>query len=165
MRGRTRLLLPGLGLLTLLVTGHAVTSPPSQAVEPDARPTHAVSLDRATTGAVLSPDGRRAYVTTRGAVVTLDTTNLKQISRFRSGGLPLAPTVSPRGTRLYAADAANGRVLALSTKDGRREWTVTIGGAPRTAVLDRNGVLLYLTDTTRDLVIVLDTQHRQVRAG
>jgi YVTN family beta-propeller protein len=88
-------------------------------------------------GAVVSPDGRRLYVSTgRGrTIVAIDTKTNKPVGSVEVGPRPWGLALSPDGTRLYTANGPSNDVSVVDTSNlsvltrvpaGQSPWGVAV---------------------------------------
>jgi YVTN family beta-propeller protein len=92
-------------------------------------------------GVVVSPDGKRVYVTTGrgGTVVAIDTAKGAVAGQTAVGPRPWGLAISPDGGRLYTANGPSGDITVLDAaslkpvariKVGQRPWGALAGPAP-----------------------------------
>ena len=88
-------------------------------------------------GSVVSPDGRRLYVSTgrAGTVVSIDTATNRPVGSVAVGTRPWGIALSPDGTRLYSANGPSNDVTVVDTSSftvvtrvpaGRSPWGVAV---------------------------------------
>ena len=83
-------------------------------------------------GVVLSPDGRRAYVTVGQntgpfLVAVLDTARRAVTATIPVGDGPTLPAITPDGRRLFVPNSGSGTVSVIDTADNRVVATVETG--------------------------------------
>jgi YVTN family beta-propeller protein len=92
-------------------------------------------------GVVVSPDGKRVYVTTGrgGSVIAIDAASGRVVGSVKVGDRPWGIAISPIGTRLYTANGPSNDVsvvdvdslsVVATIKVGERPWGVEIARAP-----------------------------------
>jgi YVTN family beta-propeller protein len=88
-------------------------------------------------GVVVSPDGRRVYVTTGrgGSVIVIDVATNKPTASVKVGERPWGIALSPDGKFLYTANGPSNDVSVVDTdaltvvatiKAGQRPWGVEV---------------------------------------
>ncbi|GAA5144329.1 hypothetical protein GCM10023340_11980 [Nocardioides marinquilinus] len=126
-----------------------------------------VDLGVTPSGAAVSPDGSRTYVSgtepgaSQGSLVVVDNGSGEVVDTVEVGPAPLSPVVSPDGSTVYVAlgDDAVGEVSA-ETLETRR---IEVPGVPGPVRVSADGSRLY-TPTDDGVVAVVDTATREVSA-
>ncbi len=130
---------------------------------------------------VVSPDGKRLYVTNKadagngqGTVVVLDAATKDVIATIDAGVFPEAAVLSPDGKHLYVADwnqdsnsfpiGVNGSVSVVDTTTNTISSTVEVGHGPRSMALTSDGSRLYVVNQYDNTLSVIDTATRTVTA-
>lgn len=122
-------------------------------------------------GMVLSPDGRRLYVTDDsplGEVYVVDTATRQATLLAKVGHTPNAPVLSPDGKTLYLCNRFNNDISAIDTSSGKALWRTPVLREPVAAAVTPDGSMLVVAnhlpagrsdgDYVAAAVSLLDTQ-------
>lgn len=104
--------------------------------------THSISLPASPTGMVLSPDGKRLYVTCaapKSSIAVIDTTSLQHFQTFTAGHTASGPAISPDGKRLYICNRFNNNVSVLDSSSGKELASVAVTRNPVDAAATPDG--------------------------
>lgn len=166
-RLRRTALIVGLAVVPLLAATGAVV------VDRVAHP--AVTQTPIARGVVVSPDGRRAYVTTSlvtsrdgsadldnppGRVSVIDTTTNNTIGKpIPVGNDPIGVAVSPDGSYVYVANSGADSVTVISTPENTTLGKpIPVGDTPTDVTVTSDGRRLYVVNNGSDDVSVIDTE-------
>lgn len=109
---------------------------------------------------VVSPEGRRAYVSRSMFSSYVDVINLGTFERSATitvGRSPQGLAISPDGTSLYVANNGGGTVSVVDTATNRVKNTIPVGYNPRNIAVSPDGSLLYVTNYTSGTISVINT--------
>ncbi|MGH3937644.1 MAG: YncE family protein [Pseudonocardiaceae bacterium] len=117
-------------------------------------------------GVVVSPDGRRAYVTNNGSgsVSVIDTASTAVVATLPVGDNPGAVAVSPDGGRAYVTNFSSGSVSVIDTASTTVTATLTVGDGPGAVAVSLDGRRAYVTNNGSDSLAVIDTASTTVVA-
>ena len=79
---------------------------------------------------MLAPDGRTLYTLGDGGMLVIDTGELKLRGRYLADWKLDGLAISPDGARLYAASAAQGKIVRLDPAAGTIAAEVPATGSP-----------------------------------
>lgn len=125
------------------------------------------------TGAAVSPDGSRVYVTnySDNTVSVIDTATNSVVATIPVGSLPFGIAVSPDGRRIYIANhVSNGTISVIDTATDDVVATVPVGSQPDDVVVSPDGSRVYVsnycetTSCNNGSVSVIDTATNNVVA-
>jgi YVTN family beta-propeller protein len=124
--------------------------------------TRRIPLASAPTGLVLTPDGRRAYVTNgeEGTVSSIDIAS-QRVTTIPVGPEPIGIAMDDPGTLVYVTSFQAGMLYAISTADDRMVATAAIGKTPRAIAVSPDGTRAYVTSSSAVLSIVDLTRLRR----
>ncbi len=108
-----------------------------------------ISVPAPASGAALSPDGSRLYVTgaePSGKVFVIDIKTGKITKTFDVGHTPNAPVLSPDGTRLYVCNQFNDSVSVLDSSSGKELGQIAVKREPVAAAITADGKTLIVTN-------------------
>jgi len=108
--------------------------------------------------AVVSPDGKAAYVSDRTAdcVVVIDPSGGKKKAEWRVAGGPMGLALSPDGRTLYAALYKANEVAVVATDSGKVVKRIGVGARPIGLALAPKMKRLFVCNTAEDTVSMLD---------
>jgi YVTN family beta-propeller protein len=104
-----------------------------------------IDTPAAPTGAALSPDGARLYVTCAGAegvVCVIDTQADELAAKIPAGHTPTGPAISPDGKRLYVCNRFDNDISIIDTASGTTLVRVPATREPVAAAITPDGGLL-----------------------
>lgn len=107
----------------------------------------AVPLPAEPTGVVLSPDGKRVYVTCaapRSTVCWIEADSGRVIDSIPVGHTAIGPAVSPDGTRLYVCNRFNDSLSVIDLERRREVARVPVGREPIAAAVTPDGKSVYV---------------------
>jgi YVTN family beta-propeller protein len=123
----------------------------------------AVSLPGSPSSMILSPDGRRAFVTAwhANALSIIDVDHPALIANIATPAHPIAIALAPRHDLVYVAAAATNSVAVIDATAGRAVGTidvgmlpsVKVGATPNALALTRDEHTLYVANADEDNVI------------
>ncbi|MFH9090278.1 YncE family protein [Streptomyces sp. NPDC017673] len=148
------------------VGGVAEQGRPGQAL--DDRYAHAAANSRIQTGesqdVAISPDGRRAYVTSPSTVFptvrVIDTATTMEVDHVPVGHGPFGLTVTPDGRRVYVANAYSDSLSVIDTASDKVVDEIKVGSDPVDVVMSPDGRLVYVANSgygTPTSLSVIDT--------
>jgi YVTN family beta-propeller protein len=107
------------------------------------------------TGLVVTPDGRRAYVTNgrEGTVSAIDLAT-ERSTTIAVGPEPIGVAIDDAGTRVYATSFAAGTLTAIATATDAVVGVLAIGAMPRAVAVSPDGRRAYVTSSSAILSIV-----------
>jgi YVTN family beta-propeller protein len=114
---------------------------------------------------LISRDGKLAYISGVGSdtVAVLDTaTDTLVGAPFPVGAFPIDVTITPDGTRLYAADGTANTVSVIDLASRTIIATVPVGDRPLGIAITPDGAEVYVTNTWGNSVTVISTKTNQV---
>ena len=117
------------------------------------RVTRSVSLPARPTGVVMSPDGRRLYVTCaapRSMVCVLDASSGTACGRIPVGHTACGPAVSPDGRRLYVCNRFDNDISVIDVESGRQVGRASAVREPVAAAVTPDGKLLLVANLLPD---------------
>ncbi len=109
--------------------------------------TQTVALADIPSGMALSADRKRLYVTagqTDGVVFEIDTKKGKVTRKIKAGHWPVAPVVSPDGTRLFVCNRFENKVSAIKLNGRAKRVTLDVPREPIAAAMTANSGGLYV---------------------
>jgi len=118
-------------------------------------------------GLALSPDGRVLYAAAgeNKAVIKIDTTTNKEISRIKLPGIVHEATLTADGKFMYTTLRKANRVVVVRTADDTIVATIRQKGFPDLVTMEPSGRYALVTNRYADHVSVIDlATHTQVRA-
>ncbi len=116
---------------------------------PDASHIRTVPTPTEPTGLVLSPDGRRLYVTCAAAassVLEVDAVSGKILASFPAGHTAMGPTVSPDGARLYVCNRFDHNVSVIDLANRKELARVGVVREPAAAAVSPDGGELWVAN-------------------
>ena len=118
----------------------------------------AANVYRSPYAVVLSPDGKRAYVSDRtaGAVVVLDTAKGQKTAEWPVGNEPAGMAVAADGKTLYVALAKANAVAVVATANGKVMKRVAVGARPTGVALSAKLNRLFVCNNAEDTVSMVD---------
>src|SRR5262249_22816651 len=107
--------------------------------------TGTIAVPRGPHGLVVTPDGRKVYVSSDGAstVSVIDTGNDRVIASIEVGANPHGLAISGDGHRVLALGWGTNRVLVIDTATDRVITTVPVG-QPHNGTLNRDGSIAWV---------------------
>lgn len=140
--------------------------------------TQTIAVSEKPSGMALSADGSRLYVTggqAEGVVVEIDTKKGKAVRRLKAGHWPVAPVVSPDGTRLYLCNRFKNSVSVIPLKGRGKRVEISVPREPIAAAMTANSNGLYVLNAlpqnpanggyTSCVVSVIDPEQNKVVAS
>jgi YVTN family beta-propeller protein len=119
-------------------------------------------------GVVLTPDGRRAYVTVgqNGGpfVAVLDTARGVVTATVAVGEVPTLPAMTPDGARVFVPNWGSRTVSVIDTATDMVVATVEVGVGPYSAAVSPDGGMVYVTNTVEGVVTTIDVATNEVTA-
>lgn len=122
-------------------------------------------------GLSFAPDGKRAYLANNGSTVGVYdvdavTGQLTSVTNISTGGGSgnRSVTVSPDGTRVYAADQQLDRVVVIDATTNTVLTNVTVGDQPLRIATNNDGSRVYVTNFSDDTLSILNTSNNTVVA-
>ncbi|MFL5574558.1 MAG: YncE family protein [Gemmatimonadaceae bacterium] len=104
---------------------------------------------------IVSPDGRRLYVTTvLGTLHVVDTRTRERVARVDVGATANGLALSPDGRRLYVSSRDAGTVTAVDLTRNAVAATYRLGGRPQGIALSPDGRELYAANEAGALDVV-----------
>ncbi len=116
---------------------------------PDGRSIRMVPTPTEPTGLVLSPDGRRLYVTCAAAassVLEVDAVSGEILASFAAGHAAMGPTVSPDGARLYVCNRFDHNVSVIDLANRKELARVAVVREPTAAAISPDGRELWVAN-------------------
>ena len=111
---------------------------------------------------MISPNGKRAYVSNRGdisiTVIDLDTSTVASTISDPTMKNPDGCIVTADSSRLYVAAAGAEAVSVYNTADGRKVAEIRTGKEPRRLLLSPDESKLYVSNGDERYVSVIDTK-------
>ncbi len=111
--------------------------------------TKTFSVPEAPTGAALSPDGSRLYVTDagpNGKVYVVDTANGKVAQKIHVHHTPMAPVVTPDGKTLCVCNRFSNSLSIIDLAAGKETAKVKLVREPFAAAVTQDGKFLYVAN-------------------
>jgi YVTN family beta-propeller protein len=108
-----------------------------------------ISLPAEPTGATLSPDGARLYVTCaapRSTVAVIETGSGKLIGSLAAGHTASGPAIAPDGRRLYVCNRFQNDVSVIDLHTGREIARVPVLREPIAAVVTPDGKSVFVAN-------------------
>jgi len=99
----------------------------------------------------ISPDGTRAYVTTKGnaSVAVINTATNTVVTNVRVGSTPLGVAVSPDGKRVYVTNGGSSTVSVIAADTVNNTYAevsrIKVGSQPSGIAVSPDGTRLYVT--------------------
>jgi YVTN family beta-propeller protein len=123
----------------------------------------------------ITPDGRRAYVTscppfpncaatTEGSVSVIDTASKSVISTLSTGLGPFGVSISPDGAHAYVVNRNSDTVSAIDTVTNTVTATTHVGRFPTGVAIGPDGRRAYVANATAGTVSVIDTASNSMLA-
>ncbi|NQV35282.1 MAG: c-type cytochrome [Phycisphaeraceae bacterium] len=106
-----------------------------------------VALPAKPSGMALSADRTRLYVTggqTNGVIFVIDTKKGTVIRKIKAGHWPVAPVVSPDGTRLFVCNRFENKVSVVNLKGRLKRVSIDVPREPIAAAITANSGGLYV---------------------
>src|SRR5882757_2088976 len=133
--------------------------------------TASIVVARAPHGLVVTPDGRRIYVTnssvgeTGNSVSVIDTASNTVTATIPVGRLPGGVAISPDGRFAYVPSINDGNMSVISTATNIVLGTILVGRAPNSVAVSPDGTHAYVTltggpDAPGDTLTVIDIARR-----
>jgi len=121
-------------------------------------PVQTVGLGGRPTGAVISPDGRLAYISNPGAnsIDIVDLTTAQLIQSIEVGAGLQSPALNTSGTRLFATTQSDSTLLIIDTATRAIAGRVKVGTQPTMPVISRDGTQLFVANGGSDNVSIID---------
>ncbi len=120
------------------------------------------------TGVVVSPDGKKVYVTNYGdkTVSIIDTATKAVITAVSVEKGPKEIAVTPDGTKVYVANSDGGSISVIDTATNSVTNTVKVGGAPFGVAVNPAGTKAYVTNNDKyfSTVSIIDISTDKVTA-
>jgi DNA-binding beta-propeller fold protein YncE len=116
-------------------------------------------------GLALSANGHRLYVAASSTtnILVIDPGAWQVITQYPVPGNPRSLALSRDGRWLYVTcGESDGRLLGLSTVDGRIQFSLAAGHTPMSPVISSNGQRLYLCIRHESAIAVFDLVNRQL---
>lgn len=113
---------------------------------------------------VVSPDGRRAYVSNGGdnTVTVVDTVGRRQLATIPVGRYPHGLRFSPDGKEVYVANLEGGTVSVIDTASQQEVAQVSAGKGPAQVGFTADGRMAFVSLSKENAVAVIDPATRQV---
>ena len=109
-------------------------------------------------GAVVSPDGSRAYVTSSNNVVSVINTSTNTIiSTIPVGTSVVGICISPDGSNVYVANAGSANVSVINTATNTVSGVISTGAEPYGLAVSPDGSRLYVCSASQDILWVINT--------
>ena len=111
--------------------------------------TQSIPLPAEPTGAVLSPDGARLYVTCaapKSTVAVIETGSGKVVRSFAAGHTVGGPAIAPDGKRLYVCNRFQNDVSVIDVNAGREIVRVPVIREPVAAVVTPDGKSVFVAN-------------------
>ena len=127
------------------------------------------------TDVTFSPDGRRAYVSSRleDSVAVIDVAARKLLEKWRVGDEPHGVLTNPTGEFLYVLNTAEDSVSVVDTTNGREICRLTASRDPSSLALSPDGRRILVTNTlsrpvpfrepSKSEVTAIETKHGVVK--
>ncbi len=162
-------------VILLALAATACGRPPARAIVPaptgeTSGPSAAVTsvdLPAQGTGIALTPDGRRALVTTVGGVLVIDADARRVVKKIDAGDAPCAIAVAPDGVHAWVADLLSRNLTELDLGAEATTARIPLGG-PRRPVLtpsvavSADGARVYAIDGAKENLLVVDAADQRV---
>lgn len=113
---------------------------------------------------VLSPDGRRSYITSGGddTVSVIDIPTMKAVATVGVGSGPHGLRVSPDGRWVYLANLKGTSLSVIDTTTLRTVADIEVGRSPAQVAFAPNGRFLYASLNGEDAVVKVDVAERRL---
>lgn len=114
-------------------------------------------------GAAVSPDGSRLYVTNsytggnNGTVSIIDTAGNAIVSTVTVGPSPASVVFNPAGTRAYVTNRGAASMSVIDAASSSVVATVPLGSAPLAVAVGPDGARVYVTNSGSGTISVVDT--------
>jgi uncharacterized repeat protein (TIGR02543 family) len=125
---------------------------------------------RSPSSIAMSPDGRKAYVSSKAwlgslspMVYVIDVLNHSVTTEIQVGAYPLGIAILPNGTKLYVAGYTGSvpgglpGITVIDTASNTIETTIPFGNRPYTVAAHPDSSKVYVTDIDNNTVTVIDT--------
>lgn len=149
LQGSSTTILAGASLLPVIHDGSADEPSAINIIElGNSREPHAVAV---------SPDGRRAYVTTlfSGTLEVIDTDTATVVASVHMGGYPTGLSVSPDGAQLYIGEG-HGHVYAMDTATYAQRTIVESANYPgKDVAVTPDSRYVYVLDNVFNEILVI----------
>lgn len=124
-----------------------------------------ISVGKDPAHVVISPDGRRAYVTNGGdnTVSVIDASNKQLITTLSVGLYPHGLRVSPDGKEVYVANLKGGTVSIIDTAALAVVAHLPVGKGPAQTGFTPDGRWAFVSLSQENAVAVIDPATRQVQ--
>jgi YVTN family beta-propeller protein len=139
----------------LYVTHHDTGS--VSAVDLDTSDVVPIILDDQPLEVTVTPDGRRAVVTSVQSVSIIDTATLA-VAPVPVGDMPRGVAISPDSRRIYVANYGGQSVSVIDSGSNSVTSTVYVGGHPGAVVVSPRGGEVYVGDYWAETVTVIATR-------
>jgi serine/threonine-protein kinase len=115
-------------------------------------------------GVVLSPDGRRIYVTNShsNSVSVIDTDSKTLTATIPVGQKPRSVAFTPDGRRIYVTNNDSNSVSVIDTASNTVTTTIPVGADPSDVAVTPDGRRAYVTNSHSNSVSVIDTANNTV---
>jgi DNA-binding beta-propeller fold protein YncE len=150
------------GLWTFAVATAALFFPSrARALAPELEVEEVAETASMPKGAILSPDGRRFYVTNFGManghnITVYDASTLLPLDTIHLPGVVVESVLSPDGKTLYASNFTRNTVQEVDVASHHVKRELEAGAHPKILVLSRDGKTLFAANWSGDSVTVFD---------
>jgi YVTN family beta-propeller protein len=111
-------------------------------------------------GAAISPDGRRLYLSDVSVVLYVDTTTRQPTGSTYQLRSPQGLALSADGQRLYTALAAANAAAVIDTTTNRSTAKIKVGEAPYKLALSPDESHLYVANSDNSLSVIKTANHQ-----
>ncbi|MCL5773186.1 MAG: carboxypeptidase regulatory-like domain-containing protein [Firmicutes bacterium] len=117
---------------------------------------------------VLSPDGRKLYVTlastTAGEVIAIDVAAQQYLGAAKTGSMPTGMVITPDGRKILTANYTSADVSVIDTASMQNVGTIRVGVQPSRLVAHPSGAKVYVVNNGSSTVSVIDLAYSRVSA-
>jgi len=156
-----------LALVALLALTSLLTASPARAEAPELEVQEVADTGSMPKGAILSPDGKRFYVTNFGMangdnITIYDATTLARLGAINLPGIAVESVLSSDGTTLFTSNFSRDSVQIIDVKTRRVVREVTAGSHPKILALSQDGKTLFAANWNGHSVTQIDVAHGKV---
>jgi YVTN family beta-propeller protein len=111
--------------------------------------TGSIAMPAKPTGMVLSPDGKKLYVTCaapKSTVEVLDAASGKKVASIPTGHTAVGPAIAPDGKMLYVCNRFNNAVVVIDLATGKETARIATIREPISAAVTPDGKTLFVAN-------------------